>query len=88
MPYVARTQPAPTGASERDDAITLFDMPAIRDPSTLDVEVVQDWHRVDDRVPTRRKLVTINVGEMWPRQDYRDKNYPTYISCPYTRVEL
>ena len=46
-------------------------MDAIRDPGTLEVEVVQDWHTVQGRITTRQKLVTINVGEMWPGQDYR-----------------
>jgi hypothetical protein len=49
----------------------LFDMAAIRDASTLDIEVIQDWHRVDGAVSTRQKLVTINVGEIWPGQSYR-----------------
>ncbi|MFC1596323.1 hypothetical protein ACFL5Q_00055 [Planctomycetota bacterium] len=52
-------------------AIELFDMAAIRDPSTLDAKIIQDWRRVNGPVPTRQKLVTINVGEMWPGQDYR-----------------
>ncbi|PHS17435.1 MAG: hypothetical protein COA78_03030 [Blastopirellula sp.] len=50
---------------------SLFDMDAIRDPSTLEVEVLSDWHRVDGPVPTRQKLVTIKVGEIWPGQDLR-----------------
>lgn len=49
----------------------LFDMEAIRDASTLDVRVIQDWHRVDGPIATRQKLVTIHVGEMWPGQPYR-----------------
>ena len=49
----------------------LFDLKAIRDPSTLAVEVLQDWTPVDGRVPTRQKLVTIRVGEIWPGQEYR-----------------
>ena len=52
-------------------ATEIFDMEAIRDPSTLDVEVLQDWHRVEGPVATRQKLVTIHVGEMWPGQEYR-----------------
>jgi len=51
--------------------VRLFDMDAIRDESTLDVQVVQDWHSVRGPVPTRQKLVTIHVGEMWPGQSYR-----------------
>ena len=51
--------------------VELFDMAPIRDASTLEAEVIQDWHRVDGAVPTRQKLVTVNVGEMWPGQGYR-----------------
>ena len=49
----------------------IFDMNAIHDPTTLDVEVLQDWHPVEGRVATRQKLVTINVGELWPGQNFR-----------------
>ena len=52
-------------------AVEVFDMEAILDPSTLDIEVLEDWHPVDGPVATRQKLVSINVGEMWPGQDYR-----------------
>ena len=46
-------------------------MDAIRDPSTLEIEVLQDWHLVPGPVDTRQKLITIHVGEIWPGQDYR-----------------
>lgn len=49
----------------------VFDMDSIRDPSTLDIKVLQDWRTVDGPVATRQKLVTINVGEIWHGQDYR-----------------
>jgi hypothetical protein len=49
----------------------LFDMQELVDDSTLDVEVLQEWHVVKGAVPTRQKLVTILVIEMWPGQDYR-----------------
>ena len=49
----------------------IFDMDAICDPSTLDVEVLQDWHPVEGEIMTRQKLVTINVGELWPGQEFR-----------------
>lgn len=49
----------------------LFDMDAIRDASTLEIEIARDWHPVGGEVPTRQKLVTISVGEIWPDQDYR-----------------
>ena len=49
----------------------LFEMDAIRDPKTLEVEVLQDWHIVEGLIDTRQKLVTINVGDLWPGQEYR-----------------
>lgn len=52
-------------------AVDLFDMNAIRDPSTLEIEVLQDWHSVKGQVTTRQKLVTIKVGGLWQGQDYR-----------------
>lgn len=58
------------GAVVRADS-PLFNMEEMRDPSTLKVEVLQDWHGVKGAVPTRQKLVTIRVGELWPGQDYR-----------------
>ncbi|MEO0416586.1 MAG: hypothetical protein AAF226_16705, partial [Verrucomicrobiota bacterium] len=62
----------PLGVIGADDEVPqLFDMDAIRDASTLDVEVLQDWHLVDGRFPSRQKLVTIHVGEFWPGQNYR-----------------
>lgn len=58
-------------ATADDPKIELFDLAAIRDASTLEVEVIQDWHRVGGDVPTRQKLATIHVGEIWPGQEYR-----------------
>jgi hypothetical protein len=49
----------------------IFDMDAIRDPGTLEVEILQDWHLVRGPIATRQKLVTINVGDIWPGQEYR-----------------
>ncbi len=49
----------------------LFDMAEIRNESSLDVQVIEDWHKVEGEVPTRQKLITIRVGELWPGQDYR-----------------
>jgi len=51
--------------------ISLFDMDAIRDTTTLDIRVVKDWHRVKGDFPARQKLITIHVGEFWPGQGYR-----------------
>ena len=49
----------------------VFDMEEIRDPSTLQIKVLQDWHQVKGIIVTRQKLVTINVGDLWPGQEYR-----------------
>ncbi|MEM7235762.1 MAG: hypothetical protein AAF517_26570, partial [Planctomycetota bacterium] len=49
----------------------LFDMAAIRDPKTLAVETIREWHEVGGPVRTRQKVITIHVGEMWPGQAYR-----------------
>jgi hypothetical protein len=49
----------------------VFDMDEIRDPSTLQIKVLQDWHKVQGPIATRQKLVTINVGDLWPGQEYR-----------------
>ena len=48
-----------------------IDMEEMLDASTLDVKVIDDWHRVEGEVPTRQKYMTINVGELWPGQQYR-----------------
>jgi hypothetical protein len=61
----------------------LFDMESTRDAGTLEVEVLQDWHRVAGPVPTRQKHVTINVGEIWPGQDYR---VPVRMIVPVDRA--
>ena len=49
----------------------VFDMEEIRDPSTLQIKVLQDWRKVQGPIATRQKLVSINVGDLWPGQEYR-----------------
>ena len=61
----------PCVAHGAEPRIEIFDMDAVRDPKTLEIEVVQEWHVVEGPVSTRQKLVTINVGEIWEGQDYR-----------------
>ena len=63
-------------------ALDVFDMDAVRDPSTLEVDVLQEWRTVRGPVVTRQKLVTINVGEIWPGQDYR---VPVRMVVPVNR---
>lgn len=49
----------------------MFNMKEIYDSSTLDVQVIEDWHLVNGPTPTRQKLINIRVGEFWPGQGYR-----------------
>jgi len=49
----------------------LFIMEKILDETSLKTEILEDWHEVDGDLPTRQKLITISVGELWPGQDYR-----------------
>ena len=49
-------------------ADSIFDTKEILDESTLDIEILEDWHPVG---ATRQKLIEINVAQWWPGQDYR-----------------
>ena len=49
----------------------VFDMEAILDASTLETQILQPWKTVPGMIATRQLLVTINVGSIWPGQDYR-----------------
>ena len=60
-----------TANAQKSQSQPLFDMNKILDESTLGLEVIQDWHLVPGKVPTRQKYMTINVGEFWPGQNYR-----------------
>ena len=51
--------------------MNVFDMNEIRDPDTLEIKVLQNWHQVKGLIETRQKLVTINVGDLWSGQEYR-----------------
>ena len=60
----------------------VFDMEEIRNPSTLEIKVLQDWHKVKGLIETRQKLVTINVGDLWSGQEYR---VPVRMVAPTNR---
>ncbi|MCP4310147.1 MAG: T9SS type A sorting domain-containing protein [Bacteroidetes bacterium] len=49
----------------------LFNTEEILDESTLDIEILEDWHVDEVTGSTRQKLIEINVAEWWPGQDYR-----------------
>ena len=57
--------------AQSQDAVPLFNMDEILDTSTLHPEILEDWHLVEAAVPTRQKLLTINVGQLWEGQNYR-----------------
>ncbi len=52
-------------------ADNLFDMAAIRDASTLEARVIQDWQPVAKHPGIRQKLIEITVCEWWPGQKVR-----------------
>lgn len=61
------TVAAPAADSKPD----LFNTEEIRDESTLDIKILQDWHVDQVTGTTRQKLIEITVAEWWPGQDYR-----------------
>ena len=68
----------------------IFDMDAIRDPSTLEIEVLENWHRVEGHITTRQKLdpdaSRIDFFSTHRKTiRYGGKPYASYLSCPYTR---
>ena len=63
----------------------VFDMEEIRDPSTLQIKVLQDWHKVQGPIATRQILVSINVGDLWPGQEYR---VPVRMVVPANRKAI
>ena len=64
---------ASTTAFAEDSGVNcdIFNTEEIRDESTLDIKVLQDWHVDQVTGTTRQKLIEINVAEWWPGQDYR-----------------
>lgn len=52
-------------------AESLFDLDSIRDVSTLETRVIQDWQPAAKHPGVRQKLVEISVCEWWPGQKVR-----------------
>jgi hypothetical protein len=48
-----------------------YDMTAVRDASTLETRVVEDWHPWAKDAGVRQKLIEITVCEWWPGQKVR-----------------
>lgn len=60
-------------------ANALFDSEAIRDTSTLEVKVLQDWKIYTKDGSIRQKLIEITVCEWWPGQKVR---LPVTLNAP------
>ena len=60
-----------TTLAQADIIIGKFDLPAIRDTSTLETKVIEDWHPMAKEPSVRQKLIEISVVEWWPGQKVR-----------------
>lgn len=61
-----------TGAPAQAEIIpATFDLAAIRDASTLETRVLQDWRPAPKFPAIRQKLVEITIGEWWAGQKIR-----------------
>lgn len=58
-------------ASAQDEPSPPYDMAEIRNPDTLDIEVVRDWRLVPGDPPTRQKAITITACTWWPGREIR-----------------
>lgn len=66
-----------------DITIGTFDMKEIRDTSTLETKVIEDWHPNPKDAAIRQKLVEITICEWWPGQKVR---MPVTMLAPATGV--
>src|SRR5688572_21160527 len=48
-----------------------YDMAAVRDVSTLETKVIEDWHPWGKDSGIKQKLIEITVCEWWPGQKVR-----------------
>jgi len=58
-----------------------YDMASVRDTSTLETRVIEDWHPWAKDPAIRQKLIEINIGEWWPGQKVR---LPVTLIAPAT----
>lgn len=70
---------AALSANAANDSSRLFDIAAIRDPSTLETTVVHDWKPYAKDPSIRQKLIEITICEWWPGQKVR---LPVTLSAP------
>ncbi len=66
-----------------DITIGKFDMASIRDTSTLETKVIEDWHLNPKDAAIRQKLVEITICEWWPGQKVR---MPVTLLAPASGV--
>jgi hypothetical protein len=66
-----------------DIKIGRYDMASIRDTSTLETKVIEDWHPNPKDATIRQKLVEITVCEWWPGMKVR---LPVTMLAPATGV--
>lgn len=64
------TTPSPDD-TPTEIVVDSFDIEEIRDASTLDIEVIEDWHLDSFSGLTYQKLVEITVTEWWPGEVFR-----------------
>ena len=60
-----------SGLAETQVESPVFSSEEILDESTLEAQVIEDWHTGTQGGTTRQKLVEIKVAEWWPGNDYR-----------------
>lgn len=60
-----------TISSHADIVAGRYDMASVRDPSTLETRVVEEWHPWQKDTAVIQKLVEITVCEWWPGQKVR-----------------
>ena len=66
-----------------DITIGRFDMAAVRDTTTLETKIIEDWHANPKDGSIRQKLVEITVCEWWPGMKVR---LPVTFLAPATGV--
>ncbi len=69
-------------ASSRAEVVAgRYDMAAVRDASTLETRVTEEWHPWAKDPAVRQKLIEINLGEWWAGQKVR---LPVTLLAPTT----
>ncbi len=61
------------------ESAPLFDLDAIRDPSTLEITVLEDWKPSPKDPSIKQKLIEVTVCEWWPGQKVR---LPVTLNVP------